>query len=289
MYLAIPSRANPVRSREPTAAVGVVRPMKILCLLHLLGVPALAQDEASVLEHPTLAQTEAAVLEDPTSPGGWAALGDVWLEEGRIDAARGAHARARSLDPEVHLPPAPALTSLEQQALSSPFDDEVWGDLGDEAMALGDRQAALRYYEYALALDPTDSEWPGKIVDAGGDGPAPPPFDPNTTDDEAIGDHADALQAAGNTQQACRFYARANSLDPSDAEWVAALDGCPQRPVAGGLPAMANSVDAEALVALALMGFLAIVGLGGVLLVFLLGVVLAMALQLALFSIMRGR
>jgi len=250
--------------------------MALLHLLYLLWVPALAQ-------------TEDAVLEDPTSPEAWAALGDAWLEAGRTDAAREAHARARSLDPEAEDAPASALTILEQQALSSPFDDEVWGDLGDQAMALGDREAALRYYEYALSLDPTDSEWPGKIVDAGGAGPTPPPFDPSTMDDEAIGDHADFLRAAGNTQQACRFYARANALDPGDAEWVAALGSCPQTPVGGGLPALASSVDTEALIAIGVVGFLAVGGLGGTLLLFLVGVITALALQLAILSAVRSR
>jgi tetratricopeptide (TPR) repeat protein len=245
--------------------------MPLLYLLYLLCVPALAQ-------------TEAAVLEDPSSPDHWAALGDAWLEAGRVDAAREAHARARSLDPEAAVAPISALTSLEQQALTSPFDDEVWGDLGDQALAIGDREAALRYYEYALSLDPTDSEWPPKIVDAGGAGPTSPPFDPSTTDDEAIGDHADVLMAAGNTQQACRFYARANYLDPGDAEWVSALDGCPQTPVGGGLPALANSVDAEELIAFAIIGSVMAGVIGGMLLLFLLGVITALALQLAILS-----
>jgi tetratricopeptide (TPR) repeat protein len=48
----------------------------------------------------------------------------------------------------------------------------------------------------------------------------------DSTDDERIGDLADALRAAGREPEACETYLRAFEIDPGDSEWQGALEPC---------------------------------------------------------------
>jgi len=48
--------------------------------------------------------------------------------------------------------------------LDSIEDDEALGDIADMLATAGEVERALEIYRKALALDPADSEWPGKIA-----------------------------------------------------------------------------------------------------------------------------
>jgi tetratricopeptide (TPR) repeat protein len=149
----------------------------------------------------------------------------------RNDAATSAYHRAIAIDPD-NLAAQAALRELEPTASGRierrvtrhPTDDELWGDLGDDQLMRGLRDAALRSYLNALGLDPADSEWQTRVMELEGAAYLISAVDPllpdSDTDDERIGDRADAWRVAGYTEESCAMYARALALDPSDEEWT---------------------------------------------------------------------
>ncbi len=178
------------------------------------------------------------VLRNPSEVAAWVALGDAHRKNRDTEAAATAYSQALRLDPENEQLQrragsqgrSPAVRELEEQVLSDPNNDELWGDLGDAYGAMGDRKTALRHYQYALTLDPDDSEWQGKVVEFSDGGDIDVMIDAlaSSSDDERLGDLADRLRAEGREDEACATYMRAFTLDPGDNEWITALGSCGQ-------------------------------------------------------------
>lgn len=114
------------------------------------------------------------------------------------------------------------LRELRRQAMGSPADDEVWGDFGDALRRNGDDAAAVTAYLRAWRIDPADSEWQRSLAELGQGAILVQSLRAglNESDDEALGDLADALVMTGEQAEACELYRRAAELDPSDSEWV---------------------------------------------------------------------
>lgn len=207
---------------------------------------------------------------DTTNDEAWGDLGDVLVEAGRQAEACGAFQRANGLDATdeewtrkigengcgaVSGHRGDALVEAEAAALLEPDNDERVGDLGDALMAVGQTARACETYQRALDLDPTDSEWPGKLLSClettlvVGSGAATPSTadadavlarieraagdDPtvravlqaiagDATEDEHWGDLGDALTAR-DRELAALAYERAMLLDPVDREWQTRL------------------------------------------------------------------
>jgi tetratricopeptide (TPR) repeat protein len=179
---------------------------------------------------------EAAAVADPASVNAWVDLAEAYADAGRGEDAARVFERARRLDPQnsrvVHSALASAhwVSDVEREVLSDPLNDESWGHVGSELLDQGQPAQAIPYFLEALRLDPDDSEWPGKLAACGDDPRIDAWFDAHVsgTDDEAIGDRADGLWAAGRTDRACELYARALTLDPGDSEWQGDVSRCAQ-------------------------------------------------------------
>jgi tetratricopeptide (TPR) repeat protein len=103
----------------------------------------------------------------------WGWIAELWL--GSNDSARGAAALQRALalehgDPDewvnqlAELAPDELLAVLERRVASDESrNDEYWGSLADAYWAGGRRGDARVAWERALALDPADNEWPGRL------------------------------------------------------------------------------------------------------------------------------
>ena len=178
----------------------------------------------------------------------WGDLGDAHAAAGNGSMAEGCYAVALLIDSADgewtgHNPNlSRAVTTLRQLNVT---DDELIGDLGDTASNRGESEAAQALYGLALELDPSDTEWQGKLIAAPAameeatpaELPTPPAERPtpaagqsaverltrqvrnNVSDDEAWGDLGDAHAAAGNGSTAEGCYAVALMIDPSDGEW----------------------------------------------------------------------
>ena len=100
----------------------------------------------------------------------WGDLGDIYRQRGDSTSAEGCYAVGLLIDtsdPEWrgHNPSLSRAVGILQQL--GIRDDEFIGDLGDSAMSMGDRYAAHALYQLALDLDPSDSEWQGKVANTG--------------------------------------------------------------------------------------------------------------------------
>lgn len=174
-----------------------------------------------------LHRAELATLEHPDDPDHWVALGRALARTGDQDGAAGAFARARELGSDhgrlgrsirgnSH-----TASMVLREALRAPNDDEVWGDAGDQLLALGYTDGARSAYQRASELDPADTEWHIALAQLGGDTDVVEAMaehlDPN--DDESLGNYGDMLMAVGRTDEACQHYRAAHELDPGDGEW----------------------------------------------------------------------
>ncbi|MFH1470085.1 MAG: tetratricopeptide repeat protein [Pseudomonadota bacterium] len=98
-------------------------------------------------------------------------LGDTLLAAGRNEEAIEAYRRALELDPGdsewldklVAISGQPKLQILLDLSERFPTHDELWGNLGDIYLALGQREDARAAYRKAAALDPSDDEWTQKL------------------------------------------------------------------------------------------------------------------------------
>ncbi len=117
---------------------------------------------------------------------------------------------------------------LRKQAMRTPSDDELWGDLGDLLAAQGNTLEARGAYLRAYRIDPDDAEWHRALIGLG-DGALVLDRVRQAlveTDDESHGDLADLLMGAGETEEACEHYRRAAELDPADEEWIGHATEC---------------------------------------------------------------
>jgi tetratricopeptide (TPR) repeat protein len=114
------------------------------------------------------------------------------------------------------------IRELRQAAMRASTDDELWGDLGDALRANGDLAAAVQSFLRAWHIDPSDSEWQRNLVELGAGAVLLDTMraNLNESDDESLGDLADALMMEGSRDEACELYRRAAELDPSDTEWL---------------------------------------------------------------------
>ncbi|MEO0073796.1 MAG: hypothetical protein ABIK43_03960 [candidate division WOR-3 bacterium] len=159
----------------------------------------------------------------------WGDLGDEQRDAGNYTRASGCYAIARLLDPGdsewqgKHTTYANVASTLEWVGIT---DDEWVGDLGDMLRDRDQYSAALAVYQYALRLDPSDSEWQRKVRELGGStsgytssGSTLSRVRADYRNDELWGDLGDEQRDAGNRTRASGCYAIARLLDPGDSEW----------------------------------------------------------------------
>ena len=201
---------------------------RILALALLLTVPGL-------LGSCSTKQVEQETLANPNDADAWERLGNAYRMRFQKRRAADAYREALRLDPErTHLasrmPNSQSRESrdLRRQAMASPNDDEVWGDLGDLLRYEGDLLGARQAYMRAFRIDPADSEWHGALIELGAVEQlleyAEATLD--QSDDEALGDLGDLLSAAGRQEEACDHWRRAAEIDPSDEEWLNHATDC---------------------------------------------------------------
>ncbi len=187
----------------------------------------------------TMRRAQTMVVSDPDSPDSWVALGDAYRHRLKRRRAREAYGRALALERD-HEEATRKLARLSSRrnpkivraALRDPTNDEMWGDVGDYYVSIGLREEALSAYQYALRLDPADSEWHRAVIGLGDIDAVLEIINSSVENatDETLGDMADLLRENGRTDEACDLYRRALSMDPSDTEWgprVATCNGTP--------------------------------------------------------------
>lgn len=135
------------------------------------------------------------------------------------------NAVAVSPTPEPIQSPVPEdlLLQAKEAIRANRASDDLWGDLGDAYMQVGQDHLAAGAYGVALLLDGTDSEWQGKatqpldhlvgIIEEVGIG-----------DDEWVGNLGDAADQQGQSQAAQELYCLASRLDRADTEWLRKLE-----------------------------------------------------------------
>ena len=177
------------------------------------------------------------VVTDPDNPAAWVELGDAYRRRLKRRRAREAYGQALALDGD-HEDASRKLSQVSNRkspkvvryALRDPTNDELWGDAGDYYMSIGQREEALSAYQYALRLDPADTEWHRAVISLGDIDAVLDTIQSSvdSASDETLGDMGDILRENGRTDEACELYRRALTMDPSDSEWgprVAECDG----------------------------------------------------------------
>ncbi len=129
-------------------------------------------------------------------------------------------------------------------------NDELWGDAGDQVRMLGYSDLALNCFRQAFFLQPSDSEWQGKVGELAGREGLFTAFEQaiasDSSNDELIGDYGDALDGAGRRAEACEAWSLALSLEPADSEWIGKVEGCGG---AGATPTASSSSGVDAALA----------------------------------------
>lgn len=210
---------------------------------------------------------------DPEDDEQWGNLGDAVFATGSRDLAVEVYARAMRLDPVdrewqtriSELAGYDALFATFGQALAAePANDEILGEYGDRLTDAGRREEACQAYRSAARFDSGDSEWADRVAECDGTSGAGAAVQGLATDDAGLavladqvgsdpqnderwGDYADGLAERGRNTEACDAYARANTLDPSDSEWVAALDRYGCFATLAAAPESAEELDDEAI------------------------------------------
>lgn len=98
-------------------------------------------------------------------------LGDTLLASGDTEGALEQYRAALAADPGdsewldkvVAVSGMPKLEVLLELVEQHPTNDELWGNLGDLYLDLGQRDEARAAFRKAAALDPADEEWPRKL------------------------------------------------------------------------------------------------------------------------------
>ena len=132
-----------------------------------------------------VAQYKSALRLNPTLVVSWCSLGNAQLKSGNAKDAIGCYLEALKLNP-AHWPSrinlAQALMTSKQYVMAKalltelaeerPLDGQLRHLLGKTSFELNDMEAALRYFEDALALDPRNTEslyWIGGVRERMGD------------------------------------------------------------------------------------------------------------------------
>ena len=183
----------------------------------------------------SLRAAQSMVVTEPDNPDAWVTLGDAYRQRLKRKRAREAYSRALTLDPD-HADATSRLSKVSKRknprvvraALRDPGNDELWGDAGDYYMSVGMREEALSAYQYALRLDPADSEWHRAVINLGDIDAVLEILSSNmdTSNDETLGDMGDLLREYGRTEEACALYRQAQALDPADSEWNPRVAEC---------------------------------------------------------------
>jgi tetratricopeptide (TPR) repeat protein len=194
---------------------------------------------------------ERAIVENPLSAASWGAEGVKLASQGRGVEAIPYLLEAMRLDPSdaqwptalAGCPRDPRIDAALANLDPTMTDDEALGDRGDLFRDRGQMDVACRFWGRAAELDPADSEWSTDLATCAVQFPeyaaraeaakavalqnlvTAAAADPRN--DEPLGDLADALFAAGRTEEACAKWARALELDPTDSEWPTSLLQCP--------------------------------------------------------------
>lgn len=179
------------------------------------------------------AETEA--LNNPSDATAWEKVGDAYRHSLRRERADDAYRTALQLDPSrtdlqerMSGGLSPQAREMQRMAMRSPTDDEVWGDLGDVLSMDGNLLEARAAYLRAFRIDPSDSEWQGRLAELG-DGDLVTQMmssQVDESDDESLGDYGDMLDSVGQTEAACDAWRRAAELDPDDDEWIRHASDC---------------------------------------------------------------
>ena len=114
---------------------------------------------------------EAQLSQDPNNDELLGAMGRRLTDAGDTKRALEQYRRALDRDPSdqewlmmvVLLSGEPKLLVLERLAALHPQNDEVWGNLGDHHLELGQTEQAIEAFRKALDLDPSDEEWQAKL------------------------------------------------------------------------------------------------------------------------------
>lgn len=163
-------------------------------------------------------------LNTRTTKEAWNNLSDAYRvlgDQERASAHQGVARLLDPVDPRFALEPGSLPRAVSLLKSIGIRDDEWIGNRGDAALRLGATTEALEIYRWALAVDPLDSEWPGKR-----DGLISLERNRQTVrrdmkEDEHWGDLADAYRSVDLQQQAESCYALARLIDPDDFEWQA--------------------------------------------------------------------
>ena len=115
---------------------------------------------------------ESKLVGDPDNDEIIGRLGDAYAFMGDRNRAMEAYTRALAVDPAdsewrnslLAMAGSDAVLETLMPLLDSIEDDEALGDIADMLATAGEVERALEIYRKALALDPADSEWPGKIA-----------------------------------------------------------------------------------------------------------------------------
>jgi len=170
-------------------------------------------------------------------------LADALVERGRFEDALQLYQRAHEIDPDdsewiekiaTYSGGAPVPTGVEggvEGGLAAVLgtggvptgDDEAIGDMADSYAEQGNRELALQHYRRALELDPTDSEWQGKLAIYGGTASLSDFMEGRLSsdprNDEIMGQLAELYAEMGHTERALELFHDALAIDPADGQW----------------------------------------------------------------------
>ncbi|WP_407351315.1 tetratricopeptide repeat protein [Luteimonas sp. R10] len=241
------------QSRRLAIAVVVAMPVLALCLYALVGTPAgldPAERQAPRTLADAVARLEAELARDPRQGEGWRLLGRAYREEGRLDDARDAFARAAKLAPEdvgaqleyaesrAQADPqrrfdAEAMALLQRVLALDPSQERARLFLGIAQRQAGqDAEAAATWEPLLATLGPEAAAGLREQIDAAREAAGLPPLpqaDAAAADDSpAAGAHAVRVRVALDPDFAARVR-----LDPEASVFVIArVPGGPPMPVA---------------------------------------------------------
>ena len=186
-------------------------------------------------------------------------IADALVEQGRIDEALQLYQRAHEIDPDDSEwtrkiaehgggiagvlggveggmeggVPTGIAGLISSAGSAAEGDDEAIGDLGDVYAGQGNRELALQHYRRALEIDPSDSEWQGKVALYAGTATLADILEgrlaADPRNDEIMGALASAYAELGHSDRAREMFIEALTIDPSDGQWqgkLALLSGC---------------------------------------------------------------